>query len=59
LDKFITIGDDRFYVLGRVSVERCRYTMEDLKIMWGLADTILKNEEQYYVCMKLIEAEIQ
>jgi len=40
-------------------VENCRYTMEDLKIMWGLADTILRNEEQYYVCMKLIETEIQ
>jgi len=59
LDKFITIGDDRFYVLGKVLVERCRYTMEDLKIMWGLADTILRNEEHYYVCMKMIETEIQ
>jgi len=59
LDKFVTIGDDRFYVLSKVLVENCRYTMEDLKIMWGLADTILRNEEHYYVCMKLIEAEIQ
>tara|TARA_B100000902_G_scaffold251074_1_gene237595 strand:- start:75 stop:278 length:204 start_codon:yes stop_codon:yes gene_type:complete len=58
-NKLISIGEDRFYVLGRVLVENCRYTMEDLKIMWGLADTILRNEEQYYVCMKLIETEIQ
>jgi len=42
-----------------VLVENCRYTIEDLKIMWGLADTILRNEEHYYVCMKLIEIEIQ
>jgi hypothetical protein len=59
LSKFITIGDDRFYVLGKVLVENCRYTPEDLKIMWGLADTILKNNEYYYACMKLIEAEIE
>jgi len=59
LDKFISIKDDRFYILGRVLVERCRYTIEDLKLMWGLADTILRNEEYYYVCMKLIDTEIQ
>jgi len=58
LDKFISIGDDRFYILGRVSVE-CKYNVDELKTMWGLADTILRNEESYYVCMKLIEAEIQ
>jgi hypothetical protein len=58
LDKFISIGDDRFYILGRVSVE-CKYNVDELKTMWGLADTILRNEESYYVCMKLIEIEIQ
>jgi len=60
-NKLINIGEDRFYVLGRVSVENCRYTPEDLKIMWGLADTILKNHNDmvYYVCMKLIDTEIQ
>jgi hypothetical protein len=59
LDKFVTIGDDRFYVLSKVLVENCRYTMEDLKLMWGLADTILRNHEHYYICMKLIEVEFQ
>ena len=58
-NKLINIGEDRFYVLGRVSVENCRYTPEDLKIMWGLADTVLKNDKIYYVCMKLIEAEFE
>ena len=56
-DKLITINDDRFYVLGRVSVENQKYTPEDIKIMWGLADTVLKNNEYYYACMKLIDAE--
>ena len=58
MDKFISIGDDRFYILGRVSVE-CKYNVDELKTMWGLADTILRNGEQYYVCMKLIDTEIQ
>ena len=58
-DKLINIGEDRFYVLGRVLVDNCRYTMEDLKIMWGLADTVLRNDKVYYICMKLIDVEIQ
>jgi len=58
-DKLISIGEDRFYVLGRVLVDNCRYSMEDLKIMWGSADTILRNDKVYYICMKLIDVEIQ
>ena len=56
-NKLVNIGDDRFYVLGKVLVENCRYTLEDLKIMWGLADTILRNNEYYYICMKLIDVD--
>ena len=58
MDKFVSIGDDRFYILGRVSVE-CKYNIDELKTMWGLADTILRNGEQYYVCMKLIEVNLE
>ena len=56
-DKLVNIEDDRFYVLGKVLVENCQYTAEDLKIMWGSADTILRNNEYYYICMKLIDVE--
>ena len=58
-NKLINIGEDRFYVLGRVLVDNCRYTTEDLKVMWGLADTVLRNDKVYYICMKLIDVEIQ
>ena len=58
-DKLIDIGEDRFYVLGMVLVENCGYTTEELKNMWGLADTILRNNEYYYICMQLIDVEIQ
>ncbi len=56
-NKLVTVGDDRFYVLGKVLVENCQYTAEDLKIMWGSADTILRNNEYYYICMKLIDVD--
>ena len=55
--KLVSIDDDRFYVLGKVLVDNCPYTTEDLKIMWGLADTILRNNEHYYVCMQLIDVD--
>jgi len=42
-----------------VLVEDCGYTLEDLKNMWGLADTVLRNDKVYYICMKLIDVEIQ
>ena len=57
-NKLINIGEDRFYVLGRGSVD-CGYSIDELKTMWGLADTILRNEEDYYVCMKLIEVNLE
>jgi len=57
--KLVNVGDDRFYVLGKVLVENCRYTADDLKIMWGLADTVLRNNEYYYICMKLIDVQIE
>ena len=56
-NKLVTIDDDRFYVLGKVLVDNCPYTTEDLKIMWGSADTILINDAYYYICMKLIDVE--
>ena len=58
-DKLIDIGEDRLYVLGMVLVENCGYTTEELKNMWGLADTILRNDKVYYICMKMIDVEIQ
>jgi len=54
--ELITIGDDRYMVLVKVSVDS-GYTIEELKSMWGLADTVIRNGDTLYVCSKLIEAE--
>ena len=54
--QIIAIGDERYMTLGVVSVD-CGYTIEELKTQWRLADTVLRNENKWYICSKLIEAE--
>ena len=56
--EFIAIGDERYMTLGVVSVD-CGYNTEELKTMWRLADTVLRNENKWYICSKLIEAEFE
>jgi hypothetical protein len=58
LPKFIDVGKDKYVVLGTVSVSS-GYTPDQLKTMWALADTVLKNGGMHYVCMKCIEAEFE
>tara|TARA_Y100001938_G_scaffold84946_1_gene116658 strand:+ start:16745 stop:16900 length:156 start_codon:yes stop_codon:yes gene_type:complete len=47
-----------YSVLGTVSVES-GYTTDELKKMWNLADTVLRNGSNYYVCQKIIDAEFK
>ena len=54
--KLININDESYMILGKVSVET-QYTSEQLKSQYTLADTILRNGNELYICMKLIEAE--
>ena len=54
--QIVTIGDDGYIVLGRVSVNTS-YDADQLKSQWRLADTILRNQNEFYICMKMIEAE--
>ena len=54
--KLININDESYMILGKVSVET-QYTSEQLKSQYTLADTILRNGNELYICMKLLEAE--
>ena len=54
--RFISVNNDRYVVLGTVSVET-GYTTQQLKDMYTLADTVLRNGREYFICMKIIEAE--
>jgi hypothetical protein len=55
-EKIITVGDDGYIVLGRVSVNTS-YDTDQLKSQWRLADTILRNQNEFYICMKIIDVE--
>ena len=56
MKKIIYVGDDGYMVLGTVSAST-EFSNDELKQQYGLADTILRNGEDLYVCSKLIEAE--
>ena len=56
--KIITLGDDGYIVLGKVSVNTS-YNGDQLKLQWRLADTILRKDQEYYICKKIIEAEFE
>ena len=58
MPKFIDVGKDKYVVLGTVSVDS-GYTTDQLKDMWALADTVLRNGNKFYVCSKTIEAEFE
>ena len=54
--KIITVGDDGYIVLGRVSGNTNR-SSDEFKSQYRLADTILRNGNELFICMKIIEAE--
>ena len=54
--KIVTIGDKGYLVLGVVSVNTS-FSTEELKSQWRLADTILRKNQEWYICMEIIDAE--
>ena len=54
--KIVSIGDNGYIVLGVVSVNTS-FSTEELKSQWRLADTILRKDNDWYVCMEIIDAE--
>lgn len=54
--KRVSVGDKGYIVLGVVSVNTS-FSTEELKSQWRLADTILRKDNEWYVCMEIIDAE--
>jgi len=54
--RLISNNGEVYIVLGTVSVDS-GYTTNELKSMWVLADTVLRNGDQYYICHKTIITE--
>jgi len=52
--KIINVNDEGYMILGKVSVNTS-FSTEELKSQWRLADTILQNNGEYYICMKIID----
>ena len=54
----ITINDDIYVVCGRVSVKKVtNKSTDELKSWYNLADTVLRNGDMFYICMKTIDVE--
>ncbi len=54
--KIVSVGDKGYIVLGVVSVNTS-FSTEELKSQWRLADTILRKDNDWYICMRIIDAE--
>ena len=54
--KTISLGDKGYIILGVVSVN-VPFSTEELKSQWRLADTILRKDNDWYVCMEIINAD--
>jgi hypothetical protein len=54
--KIVSIGGKGYIVLGVVSANTS-FSTEELKSQWRLADTILRKDNDWYVCMKIIDTE--
>ena len=52
----ITVGGHGYNILGVVSVNTS-FSTEELKSQWRLADTILLKNNEWYICMKIIDTE--
>ena len=58
--KIISANHDRYVVLGTVSAKKVTElvnTPQELKKLYTMADTVLRNGDIYYICNKIIEVE--
>ena len=54
------MGDDGYVVRGTVLAQKVTHlSTEELKNQYSLADTVLRNGDTFYICMKVIDAEFE
>ena len=54
--QIVSVKKDRYLVLGTVSANQVT-NPNTLKQKYYLSDTVLRNGDTYYICMKLIDIE--
>ena len=58
--QIINVNDDRYVVQGTVSAQKVTHlTTDQIKNRYSLADTVLRNGDIFYICMKIIDAEYE
>tara|TARA_R100001377_G_scaffold69259_1_gene44579 strand:+ start:147 stop:338 length:192 start_codon:yes stop_codon:yes gene_type:complete len=56
--RIINIKDDMYVICGTVLAQKViNQSTEELKNRYTLADTVLRNGNTFYICMKIINAE--
>ena len=54
------MGDDGYVVRGTVLAQKVTHlSTEELKNQYSLADTVLRNGDTLYICMKIIDVEYE
>ena len=58
--QIINVNDDRYVVQGTVSAQKVTHlSTDELKKQYSLADTVLRNGDTFYICMKIIDVEFE
>ena len=58
--QIINIKDDRYVVQGTVLAQKVTHiSTDELKNQYSLADTVLRNGDTFYICMKIIDVEFE
>ena len=60
MKRLITVNDDLYFICGTVLAEKVtNIPINKLKDNYSLADTVLRNGDTFYICMKIIDAEFE
>ena len=58
--KFITVNDGLYVIRGTVLADKVtNISTNELKKRYSLADTVLRNGDTFYICMKVIDVEFE
>ena len=58
--RIIDVNDDKYVVCGTVLAQKVTHlSTDELKKQYSLADTVLRNGDTFYICMKIIDVEYE
>ena len=58
--KFITVNDELYVIRGTVLADKVtNISTNELKKRYSLADSVLRNGDTFYICMRVIDVEFE